>query len=223
MDKETELSVKTLQDIKAIMERSARFITLSGWSGIWAGAVGLAGAAIAYTWLAGLPEGYTTGYRQVQAGLFSMGEYSPLTFRFIILALVVLLVALAGGYYFTWKKTRANGHKVWNSASKRMLGHMAIPLIAGGFFSLFFLNNGHEMYIAPACLVFYGLALINGSKYTISDIRYLGFSELGLGLINMMLPGYGLICWAIGFGVLHILYGIIMWNKYDNIKARAEA
>lgn len=219
MNKDTELSVRALQDIKAMMERSAKFITLSGWSGIWAGAVGLAGAYVAHLWLKDLPEIYYNTYRTAPAGVISAGEYNDLSYRFIALAITVLLLAFAGGLYFTWKKTKNNGDKLWNSASRRMLGHMAIPLVAGGMFSLLFLNNGHEMYIAPACLVFYGLALINGSKYTISDIRYLGFSELGLGCINMFLPGYGLTFWALGFGVLHILYGIIMWNKYDNNRA----
>ena len=220
MDNEKELSVKAIQDIRAIMERSARFITLSGWSGVWAGCVGLAGAFIAYTWLKDVPETYSNAYPSAPAGILAIGEYGEVTFKFIILALIVLLVAVAGGYYFTWKKTKASGQKLWNSASKRMVAHMAIPLVAGALFSLLFLNNGHELYVAPTCLVFYGLALINGSKYTISDIRYLGFSELGLGFINMALPGCGLICWAIGFGLLHILYGIIMWNKYDNTRAR---
>ncbi len=203
MNDEKELSVKAIQDIRAIMERSARFITLSGWSGIWAGCAGLAGSAIAYSWLQE-PE-----------------EYGQMVSKFIALAIVVLAIALAGGYYFTWKKTRSNGQKFWNSASRRMVAHMAVPLIAGAMFCILFLYNRHEVYIAPACLVFYGLALINGSKYTISDIMYLGYSELVLGFICMFLPGYGLTCWAIGFGVLHILYGIIMWNKYDNTKARA--
>lgn len=219
MDNEKELSVQALRDIRAIMERSAKFITLSGWSGIWAGAVGLAGAYVAYLWLKELPEIYYNTYRTAPSGVISAGEYNDISYRFIALAITVLVVALAGGYYFTWKKTRNNGHKMWNSASRRMLGHMAVPMVAGGLFSLLFLANGHEMYIAPACLVFYGLALINGSKYTISDIRYLGYSELGLGFINMFWPGYGLTFWALGFGVLHILYGIIMWNKYDKTEA----
>jgi hypothetical protein len=68
---------------------------------------------------------------------------------------------------------------------------------------------------APACLVFYGLALIQGSANTFDEIRYLGFSEIILGLISASVPGYGLVFWAIGFGVLHIIYGVIMYNKYD--------
>ena len=100
---------------------------------------------------------------------------------------------------------------------------MAVPLAMGGIFSLFFLANGHEAYIAPACLIFYGIALYNGSKYTYSDIMYLGYMEMALGVANMFFLGYGLTFWAIGFGALHILYGLIMWNKYDKKAAKATA
>jgi hypothetical protein len=90
-----------------------------------------------------------------------------------------------------------------------------IPLMAGGLFCLAFLMRGDDFYVGPACLAFYGLALVNGGKYTLGEIRYLGYAELLLGCICLFFPGYGLYFWAAGFGVMHILYGIIMWNKYD--------
>jgi hypothetical protein len=217
-----ETSLKTLQDIRSIMERSARFISLSGWSGIWAGSVGLVGSYIAGQWLRQLPAAYYNPYRTAPATVAD-ADYNAIVLRFIILALAVFIVALAGGYYFTWRKTRLQGGSVWNSASRRMFTEIAIPLVAGGIFALNFLHNRHEGYIAPTCLVFYGLALINGSKYTLSDIKYLGLCELLLGCISLTMPGYGLTFWAIGFGALHILYGIIMWNKYDKKSVKEQA
>jgi hypothetical protein len=93
--------------------------------------------------------------------------------------------------------------------------NVAIPLITGGVFILIMLYNGHFGLAAPASLIFYGLALIQGSSNTFDEIRYLGFCEIILGLISAFFPGYGLIFWALGFGVLHIVYGVIMYNKYD--------
>jgi len=205
---EHEASLKTLQDIRSIMDRSARFISLSGWSGIWAGITGLTGSYIAYTWLQ-------------QAQPAETNDHDSLVTRFVLLALAILFVALAGGIYFTWRKARKDGGQLWNNASKRMVAQMMVPLIAGGVFVLSFLHDGHEVYAAPVCLAFYGLALINGSKYTLSDIKYLGLCEVTLGCISLFLPGYGLILWAVGFGVMHILYGIIMWNKYDKNNRQA--
>lgn len=194
-------SLKTLREIHSIMDRSARFISLSGWSGVWAGCVALVGAYIARDWVV-----------KQQHAFYSDGQ-------FVLLALGVLIVAIIGGYYFTARKAKQNGQTVWNTASRQMLTNMAIPLAAGGVFSFALLLNGEEMYIAPAFLTFYGLALINGGRYTLSEIKYLGYLELILGAANLFFLGYGLLFWVIGFGILHILYGIFMWNKYDNRQA----
>jgi hypothetical protein len=214
MYQEQEASIKTLQDIRSMMEKSARFISLSSWSGVWAGSVAIVGSLIAKSWLSNIPTSYYNPYRNAPDEITDDAYYAIVS-KFVVLAVVVFLVALLGAYFFTWRKAKLQGGKIWNIASKRMLTEMAIPLAAGGVFSLHFLYSGHEGYIAPACLAFYGLALINGSKYTLSDIKYLGLCTLVLGCINLFVPGYGLTFWAIGFGVLHILYGIIMWNKYD--------
>lgn len=207
-------SLQALRDIRDIMQRSAKFISLSGWSGVWAGCTALAGSLVAYNWLNDLPVGYhrTT---DAAAGFQVSDEYTGIAARFILLAIVVLVIALAGGFYFTWRKARRQNGTLWNSASRRMIAETSIPLIAGGIFVLNFIFMHHGVYIAATCLTFYGLALINGSKYTLSDIKYLGLCEVALGCISLFMPGYGLLFWAIGFGVLHILYGIFMWNKYE--------
>lgn len=198
---EKDGSLETLREIHRIMDRSARFISLSGWSGVWAGTVALVGAYIAHGWVVAQRHAY---YSDAQ---------------FVALALGVLIVAIIGGYYFTARKAKQNGQTVWNSASRQMLTNMAIPLAAGGVFSFALLLNGEEMYIAPAFLTFYGLSLINGGRYTLSEIKYLGYLELILGAANLFFLGYGLFFWIVGFGVLHILYGVFMWNKYDNRRA----
>ena len=90
-----------------------------------------------------------------------------------------------------------------------------IPLFAGGLFVLGLLYHNEWHFVAPACLIFYGLALVNASKYTLSDIRYVGIIEILLGAVNMYFAEYSLWFWAVGFGVLHIVYGLIMWWKYD--------
>ena len=90
-----------------------------------------------------------------------------------------------------------------------------IPLTAGGIFIVILLMRGFYDIVAPASLLFYGLALINASKYTLSDVRYLGMCEVVLGLMAAFFAGYGLIFWAMGFGVLHVFYGVSMYIKYE--------
>jgi hypothetical protein len=127
----------------------------------------------------------------------------------------VLTTALAGGWFFTAQKARKRGERVWDASSRRLLWALLIPLATGGVFCLALLYWNLIAFLAPATLVFYGLALLNGGKYTLGDVGSLGLMQIGLGLLGMFVPGRGLELWAIGFGVLHILYGGWMYYKYD--------
>lgn len=201
--------LEALQDIKQMMQRSSRFISLSGLSGIAAGICGLASAFIAHL----IIERYYVQYDG--RGYWSGKEYVQLELELSILGVCTLGIALILGYFFTWRKANAAKEKIWNTSSKRLLINVCIPLAAGGVFIYGMLSNHEWRFVGPACLVFYGLALINGSKYTLDDIRYLGILEIILGSFNFFYIGYGLYFWAVGFGLLHIVYGIIMWNKYE--------
>jgi len=130
-------------------------------------------------------------------------------------ALLVLIVSILTGYVLSRNKAKRKGQPIWGQASTALLFNMAVPLIAGGLFCLIHFYRGFYGFISPSCLIFYGLALVGASNFTFKDVRYLGISEIILGLIAACLPGYGLLFWAIGFGLLHIIYGSVMFLKYD--------
>lgn len=132
-----------------------------------------------------------------------------------ITAVSILTATLVGGVFFTTRKARSRGERVWDASSKRLLWAMAVPLLTGGIFGLALLYRGYISFLAPVTLIFYGLALVNGSKYTLRDVENLGMLEIALGLTGVFLPGFGLDLWAIGFGFLHIFYGARMYWKYD--------
>lgn len=189
------------------MERSSRFISLSGLSGIVAGLFALIGAAVAY-WYLDMKLNGRNDY------LYKLSEREFYTFFFADAA-IVLFLALSAGVFFTVRQAKRKQQKIWDKTSKRLLINMAIPLAVGGYFCLVLLFNGVVGLIAPATLIFYGLALLNASKFTLEDIRYLAFCEIGLGIVNTLYTGYGLLFWAFGFGVLHIVYGTVMYFKYE--------
>jgi hypothetical protein len=202
-------SARDIQEIKKLMERSSRFISLSGLSGISAGIAALVGAYFAYDWIS---EYYVRfDNRDGYAG----ADFASLKLNLFMLAIAVLVIALTAAFYFTWKRAKQNHLPLWDLSSRKLLWNMLVPLAAGGLFIMAMLQYNEWRFIAPACLLFYGIALVNGSKYTLSDIRYLGYLEIILGLVNTQFIGYGLYFWAAGFGVLHIIYGIMMWWKYE--------
>jgi hypothetical protein len=198
----------TLKDIKHLMERSSRFISLSGLSGIAAGICALTGAWIAASILNKFGENYF--YEP-----FKNEASDWLVIQLAGLGIIVFVAAFILAYLFTYRRSRKLNLPVWDHTSRRLLWNLFIPIMAGGFFILGMLKQGEWRFVAPACLIFYGLALINGSKYTVSDIRYLGYFEIILGICNLYWPGEGLFFWATGFGVLHIIYGAVMWWKYE--------
>jgi hypothetical protein len=207
--------LEALQDIRQMMQRSSRFISLSGLSGIAAGIWALVGVYFAYDWI--------TEYYHTNSGadLYSGSAYEKLVINLFLLACAVLGLALISAFYFTWRKTKEDKVPLWNHTSRQLTINMLIPLVAGGLFVLAMLKQGDWRFVAPATLIFYGLALVNASKYTLSDIRYLGICEIVLGLIATQYIGYGLYFWAIGFGALHIIYGFIMWWKNERKPAMA--
>ena len=207
-DQPTE-HLQDVRHIKNMMERSSRFLSLSGFSGIAAGICALAGAYVAHELI------FETYRKAMETGSLSDGLYYKLRLYLIALAAVVFSTALVSAFYFTWKRTRRDGGLLWNAAARRLFWSVAIPVVAGGLFVLGMVWHEEWRFVAPASLFFYGLALVNASKYTLTDIRFLGISEVILGFVNMFWIGYGLYFWAIGFGLLHILYGIIMWYKYE--------
>lgn len=205
--KEIQEYEKDLASIRTMMERSVKFISLSGMSGILAGLYAIAGALVAYR-LVYYPQS-PFAYR-----IETLQEISTLT-KLILTAACVLVASLGTGLWLSHRKARKHDMNLWNATSKTLVINLAIPLVAGGLFILILLQGGHYSIAAPACLVFYGLALINASANLYDEVRYLGYSEIALGLIAAYLAGYGLLFWTLGFGVLHIIYGAVMYYRYD--------
>lgn len=194
-----------------MMEQASRFISLSGWSGIMAGFYALVASFLAYRWI--------WIYKRETSNLYNLYNLSRAThnigIKLFILAVVTLVLALATGILLTVRKSNKNGLQIWTSTTKRMLIHLFVPLVVGGLFCLALYFVHHQfLLISGTTLIFYGLALINASKFTFQDIAYLGYCEVLLGLIGIFFPMHGLLIWTIGFGVLHIIYGILIQRKY---------
>jgi len=199
--------LETLQDIKRMMERSSRFISLSGWSGVSAGVCALLGAWAAHTRIA--------GYLQARRGGNFYDSADILTFDLLLIAGITFITAFVSAFLFTWARSRRNGTPLWDRTVQRLAWNTILPMVVGALVILRVLDVGYYGLVAPGCLIFYGLALVNASKYTLGEIRYLGYGQLILGIINLWTGGLGLYFWAAGFGILHIVYGAFMWWKYE--------
>jgi hypothetical protein len=190
---------KQLEDLKAIremMEKSSKFLSLSGLAGVSAGVTAIAGAAIAYFYI--------------------LKECTDnLKILLLVDALIVLVVSICFGFYFSWRKARKNKHKLFNKLAFKTLYNLGVPLVVGGIVSLILIYRNQTDLVAAIMLIFYGLALVNVSKFTFNEVHYLGIAEIVLGIAAALFLYHGLLFWTIGFGFCHIVYGIIMYKKYD--------
>ncbi|MEO7446448.1 MAG: hypothetical protein ABIT96_08485 [Ferruginibacter sp.] len=207
-------SAGQLQHIKNMMERSSRFISLSGLSGVSAGICALAGAALAFPFVYGAKDHRISEPHSIDYNFLFDWDFLFNSWLFWI-AIATLVGAVLFAFLFTWRKSKLQGLAIWGAAARRMLINLLIPLVAGGLLVLKLAGMGQFILLAPVTLLFYGLALINAAKYTLGEIRYLGYCQVILGIVSLWWPSYGLYFLAFGFGILHILYGGVMWYTYE--------
>ncbi|MFD2200332.1 hypothetical protein [Shivajiella indica] len=198
---------KDLAEIKTMMERSTRFLSLSGLAGVMAGIYALIGALIAYYWLyfPHLPFG-NNSLHQLSGRVLTNLIYTAIT---------VLALSIFTAWILSRRKSNNKSGHLSTPAGKRFIESLFIPVIIGGLFCFALLHQGFSSFIASAMLVFYGLGLFNASHFTLKEIKNLGYSQIILGITAAFFPEFGLIIWALGFGLLHILYGSLMYYKYN--------
>ncbi len=216
----------TLQDIKKIMERSSRFISLSGLSGIAAGACALVGAWFAHKVISHSNSYFASG-RGESYEIISTKD-TPTTIidfmgnRLFIIGAVTFAAAFIFAFLFTYLRSKKTYTPIWGYTAQKLMWNVCVPMFVGGLFLLKMIQAGIYGFIAPGCLIFYGLALVNATKHTLPEIKYLGYGQLITGVINLWFIGQGLWFWTFGFGILHIAYGAIMWWKYERISEKEE-
>jgi len=200
-----------IQAIREIMERSSKFMLLNSWAGFFAGACALIGAAVA--WFVILDSGRihydeflcTVGGSPINSVSLGLG----------IVALIVLFLAGMAAIYFSYRKAVKAGQNFWTSSTKRVLAHLLIPIVSGGIFVLILISRNNIDLTASAMLVFYGLALVNAGKFTSGEIHSLGMAEIILGLLAGIFASWGILFWVLGFGLMHLIYGAVMYSRYE--------
>ncbi len=195
-----------ISEIRAMMERHSKFLSLSGLSGLSAGLCALLGAVVAWLYL-----GKSVDFGNVPTA----HTLAELRMFFVLDAGAVLVSALVLATLFSLRMARKKSIPMWTPSGKLLLINLMIPLFVGGAFCLILFWHGDIRFIPAAMLLFYGMAVLNASKFTLPEIRYLAITELLLGLACAIWIGHGLIFWALGFGVAHIVYGGVMYFKYE--------
>lgn len=206
--KEEKEYIKDLSDIREMMERSSRFLSLSGLAGVLSGIYAIAGAFISYSVFGFNPD--SIDYIPSGADNHDTGVVNV-----ILVAISILVLALATVVFLSGRNASKRGEKLWNNSSRRLLANMSVPLATGGILIIIFIFKNLVGLVAPASLIFYGLALFGAGRLTLSEVRYLGITQIILGIAGFIFIPYSLVIWVLGFGFVNIVYGIYMHYKYE--------
>ncbi len=199
--------LQDISEMRSLMERSSKFLSLSGLAGVLAGIYALAGAYVAWQILVFDP---LATYATVEGALIPAELES-----FVLLGVLVLVFAVGSAGILSQKNSHKRKEKLWNPVTRRFLMHLLLPLVSGGILVLILIRQGSIGLVLPLTLIFYGLALFSAGKFTFGEITSLGAIQVALGLLAAWNPTVGLLCWAIGFGLAHIVYGIFMHYRYE--------
>jgi len=200
-----------IQAIREIMERSSKFLSLSGLAGVFAGVCALIGAVVAWFFI--FNSGQVQYHEYIQSSARSIN--SGISLYLALDAMLVLVFAVLGAVYFSFRKAQKAGQQFWTNSTRRLLVHLMIPLIAGGIFSTVLVFRNNVELVTPVMLIFYGLSLVNAGKFTFGEIHYLGLTQIVLGILAVVFINYGLLLWTLGFGLMHIVYGTVMFYRHE--------
>jgi len=204
-------SLEQLREIKEMMEKSSRVLSLSGLSGVFAGLFAIIGSFVYYY--------YSKTYFSLDLLPFSEETFSHLSadqiYFGLIDASIVAILSLIFGMYFTTRKSKKKNISIWQKTTKHLLISLFVPLATGTIFCLLLIKHNTIALLVPSTLIFYGLALVNSSKYTYNEINILGILEIILGFCAIIFSQYTFVFWIFGFGILHIVYGLYMFKKHE--------
>lgn len=204
---DSKAGLDDLKQIRAIMERSSTFLSLSGFAGVIVGIIAIA-ASIAIVMLCNSHLLTTVVLRGIQSD-------ETLRNQIVLVFTAALLLSVASAFVFSLRKAKRKALPIFNKVSLSFATHFFIPLIVGGFFIIGLASKNYYDLVLPSMLIFYGISLLSASKYTLPEISFLGIGSLGLGLLAVFFVPYALLLWAAGFGICTIGYGLFIYSKYE--------
>lgn len=178
-----------LSFIRATMERATAFTAVPGWGGVGMGVLALAAAVMAHTRL------------------------TPQEWLFTWLCTAVAGLAL-GGWAMTRKARRA-GTQVFSYSGRRFVLSYLPPLAVGALLTAALVRAGALWALPGSWLLLYGTGVVTGGAFSVRVVPLMGLCFMALGAIALFAPPHwGTPLMAIGFGGLHILFGIVIARKY---------
>ena len=183
-------AAETLQFIRDAMARASAFTAVPGWGGVLMGVTALAAAAIS-----GPPDGSL--------------RWVMVWFTDAAVAATIAIVAMT-------RKARRSGTPLSSAAPAHKFALAFVPpLVAGMVLTAVFATMGLMARLPGCWLLLYGTAAATGGAFSVRVVPLMGLCFMALGAIALFGPAaWGNAFMAAGFGLLHIVFGLIIARRY---------
>lgn len=182
-------AIENIRFIRETMERSGAFTAVPGWGGVIIGATALLAAYAASR--QATPQGWLETW------------------------MIEVLVALVIAGWTTHRKARAANISLFSGPGRKFAISLSPPLLAGALLTVELYNRGHVVVLPGMWLLLYGAGVVTGGAFSVKVVPVMGMCFMLAGAIALFSPaawGNGMM--ALGFGGLHILFGIIIARRY---------
>ena len=181
-------AMDNLRFIRETMERSASFTAVSGWAGVAMGVVALGAAAVARL------------------------QEAPWAWLAVWLAAASLSAAVAVGGMAM--KSRSVGTPLFSGPGRKFASSFAPPIAVGGALTLALFGAGQTALLPGTWLLLYGAAVVTGGAHSVRIVPLMGVMFMATGAVALALPGWGDVFMAVGFGLLHLVFGVIIARRH---------
>lgn len=182
-------AIDNLRFIRETMERSTHFTAVPGYGGVFMGLTAIGAAFIA--------------------------NAQPLVKDWLTVWLIEGVLAFAIGLFAMWQKSKVAKIPLNSAPAKKFAMSFLPPLICAIVITFGLLRFGNFEMMIPVWLLLYGAAVVCGGSFSVKAVPTMGWCFIALGTIAFMLPAdYGSWLMGLGFGILHIVFGIIIARRY---------
>jgi len=186
------------------MERHSSFFSLSGFTGILIGIVGCIAIFLVDT----MTHGYGINF----------DGFSQLPILFLEIGIMVIgILTIVLSLFILWKrgrnKAKKNKQGLWNAFAKKQRINLLLLLLVFLVILILIGSKGYYRLITPLLLSFYGLLLLNLSRFQSKSLLFLGLATLILGIVSYVSYTDKIFLLALGVGIFPIIYGLLTFNK----------
>jgi hypothetical protein len=186
-----EHALDNIRFIRDAMERAGSFTSIPGWGGVGVGITAIVTAVIAQQFLG----------KSLRLWLATW--------------LAEAVVAAIIGFGTMTLKARRSEAPFMSGAAKRFFISYFAPLVAGAVITFALVRVEAYAAIPATWLLLYGTAFVSSGAFSIRVIPVMGIAFMLFGVLSAFVPlNASNVILGIGFGGLHIIFGLIIARSY---------